>query len=466
MQNNRSNFILGIDLGTSGIRGVIVEKHPFSTAETIHASESIPLHSIQPTTPPFDPRFDHNTCQSPSTWILLLDTLLRAFAQSFPLTQLTQIIVDATSSTVLLCSAEGSPLTPALMYNNQQAYQEACQIEQATAFDANTAAQGASSTLAKALFLLKKQSLASPPFICHQVDFINQYLSGCFNITDENNALKLGYDAITNTWPNWVTQLLNPITLPTVVAPGTPIGLITKQNVRRYGFSPLLTVHAGTTDSIAGFLASGASQQGDTVVSLGSTLAVKMIVPTPVFNQKYGIYSHKLKGNWLIGGASNSGGAVLLKEYSLAEIEYLIDSIEPSHLTVEALNPTNRYYPLNTIGERFPIFDAQLKPKMPQKPKEPLTIHTTLPKNSALLKAHQRYFLNLIKGLVYIEDLAYKRLTQVSEQPVKRLYSVGGGEKNSVWQQCRRAQFATQFELKTAHSLDAAYGVTKLITTG
>lgn len=474
---NKSNpyttptFVLGIDLGTSGIRGVIVQKKSHAQAtDTIVLSEAIPLHQIS--SPPLPPIFDSHTTQSPALWLGLLDALLQKLALSFDLSQLTQLIVDATSSTVLLCSPEGAALTPALMYNNQQASKEAKQIQQTTGFDPKTVAQGTSSTLAKVLFLLniKNATQESPPHhlhstaICHQVDFINHALCGCLSITDENNALKLGYDAVNQTWPMWIRSLLSPIKLPTVVAPGTPLGLITKQYVTQYGFSPKLTVHAGTTDSIAGFLASGASQVGDAVISLGSTLAIKLISSRPVFNQKYGIYSHKLNNNWLVGGASNTGGAVLLKVYNLTEIEYLIHTIHRSPLTNHDLNITDAFYPLNTTGERFPIADASLTPKMPQKPNQPLVMNDVSPKGFATLKAHQTYFLNLIKGLVYVEYLAYKRLEQVTEEPIKRLYSVGGGEKNLLWQRCRTVQFANQFHLKPAHSLDAAYGVTKLIT--
>jgi xylulokinase len=465
MKKRRSIFILGVDLGTSGIRGVIVEKHPHSPTETIRASESIPLHAVQYNTP-FSPCFNASTTQSPEVWIALLNALLHKIALSFDLSQLTQIIMDATSSTVLLCSSKGLPLTPALMYNNQQATQEANYIQQANGFNPDTIAQGASSTLAKVLFLLKKDFYPPLPIICHQVDFINHFLCGSLNVTDENSALKLGYDSATQTWPKWISQLLAPLTLPTVVSPGTSLGLITPQRVKQYGFSPKLTVHAGTTDSIAGFLASGASQIGDAVISLGSTLAIKMISSTPIVNPQYGIYSHKLKENWLVGGASNTGGAVLLKEYSLAEIEYLAHSLNPSTLTDHALHITDAYYPLSSIGERFPISDDSFRPKMPQKPKHSLIINATSSNDLAVLKAHQRYFLNIIKGLVYVEDLAYKRLTQVSGQPINHLYSVGGGEKNSVWQRCRTVQFATQFTLKPAYSLDAAYGVTKLISIG
>lgn len=461
-QTSPSIFILGIDMGTSGIRGVIVEKNPHTLNDKIWHSESV-LLSTQHIEP---------TIQQPSHWITLLNTLLTKLSQAIDLTKISNLIIDATSSSVLLCSTQGNALTNALMYNNQQAVQEALQIQQSEGFDPETPAQGASSTLAKAIFLLnqhQQKNIPPPPIICHQIDFLNHYLCGSLNITDENNALKLGYNAQSQQWPNWIKQLLAPIPLPKVVAPGTHLGNITTQLATQHGFSPSLKIHAGTTDSIAGFLASGASQTGDTVISLGSTLAIKMITSKPIFNKKYGIYSHKLKNNWLVGGASNSGGAVLLNAYSLLEIKYLIKSLDP--LSASDLNITDRYYPLNSIGERFPISDIHFKPKMPIKPKQPLVFHASSPTELTALKTHQDYFLNLIKGLVHIESLAYNKLFQETQQPINHLYSVGGGEKNKLWQQCRKAHFTNQTTpyltpqttLKKAHSLEAAYGVTKLI---
>lgn len=57
---------------------------------------------------------------------------------------------------------------------------------------------------------------------------------------------------------------------------------------------------AGTTDSIAAFLASGACQAGQAVTSLGSTLAIKMLSTVPVEDNSRGIYSHRLGTQWLV----------------------------------------------------------------------------------------------------------------------------------------------------------------------
>lgn len=51
---------------------------------------------------------------------------------------------------------------------------------------------------------------------------------------------------------------------------------------------------AGTTDSIAAFVAAGVSQPGEAVTSLGSTLAVKLLSEQRVDDAAYGVYSHRL----------------------------------------------------------------------------------------------------------------------------------------------------------------------------
>jgi sugar (pentulose or hexulose) kinase len=58
-------------------------------------------------------------------------------------------------------------------------------------------------------------------------------------------------------------------------------------------------VCAGTTDSIAAFVAAGVSHPGEAVTSLGSTLAVKLLSEQRVDDAAYGVYSHKL-GEWFV----------------------------------------------------------------------------------------------------------------------------------------------------------------------
>lgn len=478
-------IVLGIDVGTSGIRGCIVEKNSCNNrlkngpVDLDQQKESLLYTASVRLTSPIMNESNNSSIQNPQLWIDGVNQLLFKISKEFDLGCITDIILDATSSTVLLCNQQGEPLTEALMYNDQQAAEEAKLIKKTQGLNPKSGATGASSSLAKVLLLLKrlKQNQATttqvtssstvqneqPLYICHQIDFINFFLSGKLNITDENNALKTGYDSINQAWPDWVKRILHSqnsqLKLPSVVKPGAIIGSLSPKIAARYGFTESTSLHAGTTDSIAGFLASGANQIGDAVISLGSTLAIKVISAVPIFSSEFGIYSHRLKNNWLVGGASNSGGAVLTESFSITEITALINTIRTSNLNLPQTEQS-RYYPLTKIGERFPIADSNLQPKMPTKPTQKIDI-------KAPSIAHQRYFLGLIHGLIQIEKLAYEKLQALGCRPLKQIYAVGGGVQNKLWMTLRAERLQSNRDLKlklsSPESREAAFGVTRLV---
>lgn len=469
------NIILGIDVGTTGIRGCIVKRAINNTLD----EQVIYEHSV--TMP--EARSSHaqsrihKLSQSSDTWINCLNELLEILSKNSDLSAVTHIICDATSSTVLLIDSKGKALTEALMYNDSHAVDKAELISEATVnTHINSAAHGASSTLAKVLKLTGKFHKHDDINICHQADFINQFFCGVMNITDENNALKLGYDSVDQAWPKWVVDLLQThnvkLQLPQVVTPGTFIGKIRLELVKRYKFNPNLTVNAGTTDSIAGFLAAGASKPGEAVSSLGSTIAIKAISDKPIFNSQYGLYSHKLNNDWLIGGASNAGGLVLLNYYTFEQLERLINYIEFNQLSLTDKEfkvddqlmdePTKnwlpQYYPLLKDGERFPIADTQLKPQLPEQPKTPAQ---TIFESKENLDQHAKFLFKLLQGLAAIEKLGYLRLEQLGAPKIQTVYTVGGGTKNCAWMSLREQLLTAN--IKQATNSQAAFGVTRLI---
>lgn len=416
---------LGIDLGTSGLRMSVVRKHfpdqPDEIIRTISCSMPMPIKQA------------NQSEQSTEHWQQALNTCLTELEKTGLIGDIDGIIADATSSTLLLMNATGHALCPALMYDDKRA---AAQSEQlGPLLSARSGAQGATSSLAKALWLAENYNVKDA-HLAHQIDWLNYQLCGHFCATDENNLLKLGYDSINQTWPNAIQQCL-PFQLPTVVAAGTLIGQVSQQLQTRWGFRPDSKVFAGTTDSIAAFLASGASEIGDGVSALGSTLAIKLLSPTPLFAPEYGIYSHKLKNQWLVGGASNTGGAVLLHYFSLDEIKARVPQINIHR-------PTGlKCYPLIRPGERFPIAD----------PNHPPLIPTGLD-DVELLQA-------LIEGLVEVEVCAYDKLAELGAPRIKRLFGVGGGNQNQAWSDLRAQRLPAK--LATPFSQSAAYGVTRLI---
>lgn len=90
---------------------------------------------------------------------------------------------------------------------------------------------------------------------------------------------------------------------------------------------------------------------------MGSTLAIKLLSTKRVEDARFGVYSHRLDDKWLVGGASNTGGAVLRKIFSDEQLEKLSEEINPAEAS------DLDYYPLQSSGERFPVADPNMKPR-------------------------------------------------------------------------------------------------------
>lgn len=201
------------------------------------------------------------------------------------------------------------------------------------------------------------------PALLHQADWLASLLHGQRDASDWNNALKLGFDPEAEAYPDWLaSQEYAPLLPGRVVAPGAPVAQLTPAAAARAGLPAGAVVCGGTTDSIAAFVAAGVTDVGQAVTSLGSTMAVKLLSSSRVDDAAYGVYSHRLGDGWLVGGASNTGGAVLRKHFTdaqLAELTGRIDLAKPSGLD---------YYPLVSVGERFPVNDPALAPRLEPRP--------------------------------------------------------------------------------------------------
>ena len=368
--------------------------------------------------------------QDPAHWLSALQKVLDALGKQIDFSQIRALSIDGTSGTVLVVDEKGNPLAPALMYNDSSCLDEATRIKSIAPKD--SPANGASSGLAKAMYLLNEFPHAH--HLVHQADWLAGQLHGHFNLSDENNALKTGYEPDQESWPLWFNELdININKLPKVFAAGTGLENIASPAIQRFGFSPTCRVVAGTTDSIAAFISTGASHPGEAVSSLGSTLAIKMLSEQAIYSSEYGIYSHKLFGQWLVGGASNCGGKVFLNWFTEQEMRELEDRLDPARLT------GLHYYPLATKGERFPRNDPQMQALIEPIPEDRV-----------------EFFQALLEGVAYVEKEAYEKLAGLGVSYPNRVITVGGGAKNEAWRKIRQAILGVQVE--NQQETDAALG--------
>lgn len=423
MSTDRPSYI-GIDVGTSGVRAILI-----SASGSVLAQGRRALPATR----------DENgmKTQQPDDWWNAVMDCLGQLGATQDLGNVAGLSVDGTSGTILLTDDGNRPLGPALMYSDTRPVQSATDLRAAVPAAADFCAPG--SALLKAYWLKDHISPASRYYVQQQADWILSRLRGAPGTSDWNNALKLGFDLDALQWPGWMEELDWPASaLPEVLRPGAPAGTIDAGVSAATDLPPDVQLHAGTTDGVAAFLASGASQPGDAVTSLGSTLILKLCSTRPVMSRQHGVYSHRLDENrWLAGGASNSGGAVLRQYFTSEELESLSRTMSPQ--TDTGLD----YYPLPAAGERFPYNDPSKKPVLEPKPEDSC-----------------RFLQGMFEGIARIEKRGYDLLEELGANPVASIRTTGGGAQNAAWTAIR-VRIVGRRMLPGLHE-EAAYGAARL----
>ncbi|GAB2253042.1 hypothetical protein Droror1_Dr00005889 [Drosera rotundifolia] len=325
------------------------------------------------------------------------------------------VSVDGTSATTIIVDgATGETLFRPLLYN--ESCPDALPAVKSIAPANHTVCSG-SSTLCKLVsWWSTDASNWESAVLLHQADWLLWLLHGNLGISDYNNALK-------------------------VVAPGSVVGSLKDDLRKQTGFRQDCVVCAGTTDSIAAFLAARATETGKAVTSLGSTLAIKLLSTTRVEDARFGVYSHRLDDKWLVGGASNTGGAVLRQIFTDEQLEKLSVQIDPtveSHLD---------YYPLPAVGERFPVADPNMAPRLHPRPDNDV-----------------EYLHGILESIARIEARGYGLLKDLGATPVDEVFTAGGGSKNERWTKIRGRVLG--LPVSQAVHTEAAYGAALLALKG
>eukprot|EP00929_Paragymnodinium_shiwhaense_P115483 TRINITY_DN84410_c0_g1_i2.p1 TRINITY_DN84410_c0_g1~~TRINITY_DN84410_c0_g1_i2.p1 ORF type:complete len:427 (+),score=38.76 TRINITY_DN84410_c0_g1_i2:53-1333(+) len=389
-QEKGAEVYIGVDFGTSGCRAACIDDEQLLSESSV----SYPGNA------------------QPEDWKVALQEVLQGIPER---TRASRICINGTSSTVLLCNDDGEILAGPLMYN-YACGDAAVQRARAIIPSPQHVAGAPTSTLPKAFELLHSTEQTSNAHLLHQSDWLSSLLHGHVDITDYHNALKLGFDVEALEWPSWLTKQadLARVLPRRVLTPGEEVANVSTQAADWSGLPTSCMVVAGTTDSIAAFLAAETSEPGEAVTSLGSTLAVKMRSLTRVDDAQFGIYSHRLGSQWLVGGASNSGGAVLRQLFGDSRVAELSEKINPEESS--GLD----YYPLCKPGERFPICDPNLPACLQPRPDD-----------------DAKFLHGVLEGMSRIEAQGYGLLAKMGAGQVKNVTTAGGGSKNEVWRRMR-----------------------------
>src|SRR6266436_9040310 len=229
-----SDLVLGIDVGTSGVRVAAIDQAGHVAAFAT-ATMPAPLRD--------GPRIT----QDPALWARALDDAMARLGSTVDLARIGALAVDGTSGTLVAVDELGRPVAAGSLYNDSA--DDAAVAAVGRVASARAAVHGATSPLARAARLQRTAGVAR---IIHQADWIAGQFSGRFDISDESNALKTGYDPVARTWPSWIASAgVELDKLPAVVPAGTAIGEVTAEAANRFVIPAETIVVAGATDGCA-----------------------------------------------------------------------------------------------------------------------------------------------------------------------------------------------------------------------
>jgi len=392
---------VGFDLGTQSVRALVV-----SASGGVVGSGSRPL----------DGRRDGDRHeQNPMEWWEALAGASRTALRGVAPERLRGVAIDGTSGTVLLVDPAGSPITPALMYDDSRATDQAERVndEGGTVWSSLGYRMQAGWALPKVLWMLEQwPELARGARLAHQPDYITRRLCGQEVPADTSHALKTGYDLIHERWPGVLESLGVPESLlPSVVRSGSRLGEVCAEAARQTGIAAGTPVIAGMTDGCAAQLAAGALCEGQWNSVLGTTLVLKGVSSELIRDPNGVLYSHRAPdGEWLPGGASSTGAGVLSASFRERDLDELGRGAADHEQTGVLA------YPLLGRGERFPFAAADAEGFLLGDPAD-----------------DAEHFAALLQGVAYIERLCFDYLSLLGAPIDGELSLTGGGSRNRYW---------------------------------
>ena len=399
-------IVLGVDVGTSGVRSLAVTAEGDVLAEARAALSDLPATGSA-----------HE--QDANVWwravCQTLKELQKSLQASSCWSRTAGIAVTSTSGSLVLADSQGDPVRPAMLYDDGRAAAVASEFHRR--LPAAQAPVNASFSLAKALWVRQEEPAIweRASYILHPADWLTAKLTGQWGVSDYSNALKLGYDQEKSAWNAAVGLAGLPASmLPRIVAPGHQVGAVSARASEESGLPAGVPVLAGASDGLASLIGSGASNTGHANTTLGTTLVWKVLVPTkPRLGP--GMYCHHLPNNlWVPGAASNTGpGSLQSNQPGVTPAE--MDRRAAPHL------PTSiQCYLLGSRGERFPFSQPQARSFVEGNPASP-----------------DEAYAAQLQSLACVERWGYERLEACGVAVGHEVFSAGSAAASPVLSQLR-----------------------------
>lgn len=425
---------LGIDLGTSGVKALLVDDH-----DQVLAEATAPLTIDRPR-----PLWSE---QDPDAWWIAAQAALDLLADRHPgrLSDVAAIGLSGQMLGVALLDEADRPIRPALLWSDGRAGDECREIEsEVPGFTDLVGCRAMPGFPAPKLRWLRRHEPANldrASRILLPKDVIGLHLTGEAATDPADGSATLLMDTRAGTWnPGLITACgIGPEQLPRIVGCGETVGVVRTTWAERWGFRPGTPVVAGGGDNMCGALGAGVVRSAQACISLG-TSGVYAVANTHFLPARGGgmhTHRHVVPRLFLQNGCVLSAGAALAWVAALVsagDISMLLEDVEAASIPTGETPVFTPYL----AGERTPHTDPTLTGAF-----SGLTLATTR--------------LHLVQGVLEGVAMALgdcHRALLASGAAINEIAVIGGGARSRLW----ATLVASEIGLPLRRSASGAFG--------
>ena len=431
--------LLGIDLGTSSIKAVLMNDQ-----QVILGSSSQALEVMRPQAGWSE--------QDPAAWLTAVDQALQALQQAHPqaMADVQGLALSGQMHGATLVDAQNQVLRPCMLWNDTRSYQEAAELDANPSFrklSGNIVFPGF--TAPKLVWLQQHEPrvFAKVHKVLLPKDYVRWWLTGEY-ASDMS-------DAAGTAWLNVAERAWSPELLvasgmqieqmPTAIE-GTEIsGYLHPQLAARWGIKQRVVVAGGAGDNAAAACGMGTVAAGSAFVSLGTSgvlfAATANYLPNP--ESAVHTFCHAIPDTW------HQMGVILSATDSLNWYAQIANQ-SPAALTQalgENLKPPSRVSFLPYLsGERTPHNDAKIRGAL-----------------IGLSHTDQQQDLTqaVLEGVAFAicDNLAALKAAGTS---LERVTAVGGGSRSQYWLKVLATTLNLPIDLPAEGDFGAAFGAARL----
>lgn len=410
------SYVLGIDLGTSSLKGLVLNKN----GEIVETEQySYPL---------IQEKIGYSE-QNPKFWVEALENVINNLSSKISdfTENLEGISFSGQMHSLVLLDKCGKVLRNAILWNDVRTTAECNEImkDSLKLFEItkNRALEGF--TLPKIMWVQKneKEIWDNVRHILLPKDYLSFWLTGEY-VTDYSDASgTLLLDLNKNEWSSYQLEKYDipKEYMPKLLGSYELVGTIKDELKTKFNFKKNIKIFAGGADNACAALTTGIYDENKAMVSIG-TSGVFLTLENNVdkeYNGKLHVFNHVIKGLYYSMGVTLSAGHSLewfrktfAKNSNFNELLEKIDEI-PAGSNGLLFTPY-------IVGERTPHIDANIRGSF-------IGIDTSHNLN--------HFTKSVVEGITFSLKDSQELINEITNKKINEVISIGGGAKNKKWLQ-------------------------------